>query len=170
MGEVGNRTPRLQYPHRASRALHARAVPCNEAISLALLQHKKQNKKHTNKAKAATAKAKAKVAKPACDQPRDQPGKCLYYDAHAFWLYLQSHCRLRNGSLVCGVGVCFYTCKRILDTQQWPWPWCDLGGEKKSGSRCAWQWQWPWPCAGLCAVRAHKTRHARPRLGIRLAF
>ena len=38
------------------------------------------------------------------DQQRDQPGKCLYC-ARAFWLYLQSHCRLRNGSLV--YCVCF---------------------------------------------------------------
>jgi hypothetical protein len=34
------------------------------------------------------------------DQPRDQPGKCLYY-ARAFWSYLRSHCRLRKGSLLC---------------------------------------------------------------------
>ena len=34
--------------------------------------------------------------------------------------------------------------------------------EKKSGSRCA--WPWPWSCAGLCAVKSHKTRHARSRL------
>ena len=34
------------------------------------------------------------------DQQRDQPGKCLYC-ARAFWLYLQSHYRMRNVSLVC---------------------------------------------------------------------
>ena len=33
------------------------------------------------------------------DQPRDHPGKCLYY--YALRLYIQSHCRLRNRSLVC---------------------------------------------------------------------
>ena len=34
------------------------------------------------------------------DHPRDQPGKYLYY-AGTFWLYLHSHCRLRNMTLVC---------------------------------------------------------------------
>ena len=34
------------------------------------------------------------------DHPRDQPGKYLYY-AGTFWLYLHSHCRLRNVTLVC---------------------------------------------------------------------
>ena len=34
------------------------------------------------------------------DQQRDQPGKCLYY-ARAFWLYFQSHYRMRNVTLVC---------------------------------------------------------------------
>ena len=38
------------------------------------------------------------------DQPRDQPDKYLYY-ARSFWLYLQGHCKLCNGGLVCGV--CF---------------------------------------------------------------
>ena len=33
------------------------------------------------------------------DQQRVQPGKCLYC-ARAFWLYLQSHYRMRNVSLV----------------------------------------------------------------------
>ena len=33
------------------------------------------------------------------DHPRDQPGKYLYY-AGTFWLYLQSHYRLRNVTLV----------------------------------------------------------------------
>ena len=34
------------------------------------------------------------------DHPRDHPGKYLYY-AGTFWLYLHSHCRLRNVTLVC---------------------------------------------------------------------
>ena len=34
------------------------------------------------------------------DHPRDHPGKYLYY-AGTFWLYLQSHFRLRNVALVC---------------------------------------------------------------------
>jgi hypothetical protein len=33
------------------------------------------------------------------DHPRDHPGKYLYY-AGTFWLYLHSHCRLRNMTLV----------------------------------------------------------------------
>jgi hypothetical protein len=36
------------------------------------------------------------------DHPRDHPGKYLYYaGAGTLWLYLQSHCRLRNVTLVC---------------------------------------------------------------------
>ena len=27
-------------------------------------------------------------------------------------------------------------------------------------------WSWPWPCAGLCGVRAHKTRNARAIVAI----
>ena len=34
------------------------------------------------------------------DHPRDHPGRYLYY-VGTFWLYLQSHCRLRNVTLVC---------------------------------------------------------------------
>jgi dolichol kinase len=39
------------------------------------------------------------VQRSSWDHPRDQPGKYLYY-AGAFWLYLHSHCRLRNVTLV----------------------------------------------------------------------
>jgi hypothetical protein len=34
------------------------------------------------------------------DHPRDHPSKYLYY-ARTFWMYLHSHCRLRNVTLVC---------------------------------------------------------------------
>ena len=41
------------------------------------------------------------------DHPRDHPGKCLYYYyAGTFWLYLHSHCRLRNVTLVCVLCAC----------------------------------------------------------------
>jgi hypothetical protein len=43
---------------------------------------------------------------PPSDQPRDQPGRCLYC-THACWMYLQSHFRLRNRSLV--YVLCAYT-------------------------------------------------------------
>jgi hypothetical protein len=62
-----------------------------------------------------------------CDQPRDQPSKCLCY-ARSFWLYLQNHCRLRNGSLMCVS--CAYT-RHLTIPLVWPL------GRKKSGSRCA---------------------------------
>ena len=34
------------------------------------------------------------------DHPLDHPGK-YFYCAGTFWLYLHSHCRLRNVTLVC---------------------------------------------------------------------
>ena len=63
------------------------------------------------------------------DQPRDQPGKYLYY-AGTFWLYLQSHCRLRNVTLVCVL--CAYN-GHLTMALVWPrWR------KKKSGPPCAW--------------------------------
>ena len=46
------------------------------------------------------------------DHPRDQPGKYLYY-AGTFWLYLQSHYRLRNVTLVSVL--CAYNGQWTLD-------------------------------------------------------
>ena len=45
------------------------------------------------------------------DQQRDQPGRCLYC-GRAFWLYLQSHYRMRNVN-VSLVGVLYAYTRRV---------------------------------------------------------
>ena len=54
------------------------------------------------------------------DQPRDQPGKCLYYAAFILVVSLNP-LQIEKREF----GVCFYV--RILGTQQRPL--CNLGGE-----------------------------------------
>jgi hypothetical protein len=63
------------------------------------------------------------------DHPRDHPGRYFYY-VGTFWLYLQSHCRLRNVTLACVL--CAYN-GHLTMALVWPrWR------KRKSGPPCEW--------------------------------
>jgi hypothetical protein len=68
-------------------------VNVNAEIQAEIHVHRKLLLRNMNIAKYIAQHVATQLA--AEDQPRDQPGKCLYC-ARAFWLYLQSHCRLRK--------------------------------------------------------------------------